>query len=279
MPQANHPETPVLRFGIFEIDASAGELRKNGVRVKLQEQPFQVLVMLLEAQGSVVTREEISARLWGSDTFVDFDQSLNTAINKIREALGDSASNPRYVETQARKGYRFLGAVERRAHTPLPAAQSVSASASDPDLDIPAPRRALMRGLFSLIQVMYLIFYLEALFHLRGIENIGDASFNGWGSAALEAAVVITAGIGIPFRCYLLSAVGFDFRGLGQKFRRVFPFLLVLDSIWSFSPFLLLSSIGFGAAFAATAALLYVPFSERTLIRLAYPLHPDQIAI
>lgn len=279
MPQANHPETQVLRFGVFEIDASAGELRKNGVRIKLQEQPFQVLVMLLEAQGSVVTREEISERLWGSDTFVDFDQSLNTAVNKIREALGDSASNPRYVETLARKGYRFLGTVERRNHAALHEAQSGIVSAPHPDLDVPSPQRRLVRGLFALIQAMYLIFYLEALFRLRGIENIGDASLHGWGSAALEAAVVFTAGVGIPFRCYLLSAVGFDFRGLGQKFRRIFPFLLVLDSIWAFAPFLLLFSIGFGAAFAATAALLYVPFSERTLIRLAYPLRPDQTAV
>lgn len=279
MPQANHPETRLLRFGIFELDAVGGELRKNGVRIKLQEQPFQVLVILLESSGGVVTREEIRQRLWGSDTFVDFDQSLNTAVNKIREALGDSASSPRYIETLARKGYRFLAPVERQTLAQLPAAESQSTSATHPDLDIPAPRRALMRGLFAVIQAMYLIFYLEALFHLRGIENVGDASLYGWGSAALEAAVVFTGGVGIPLRCYLLSGVGLDFQGLGEKFRRLFPFLLVLDLIWAFAPFLLLSRIGFGAAFATAAALLYVPFSERTLVRLAYPRRPDRVAI
>lgn len=268
MPQANHPETRLLRFGIFEIDAAAGELRKNGVRIKLQEQPFQVLVILLESSGRVVTREEIREHLWGSDTFVDFDQSLNTAINKIRESLGDSASNPRYVETLARKGYRFLAPVERTRNTaPL---QDLTVLAH-PDLDVPSPRRALIRGLFALIQGMYLIFYLEALFHLRGIENLGDSSLAGWQSAALETIIVVTAGIGIPLRCYLLSGIGFDFRRLGEKFERIFPFALLLDVTWAFSPFMLLAKIGFGAAFAATAALLYVPFSERTLLRLAYP--------
>jgi len=268
MPQANHRETQVLRFGIFEIDASAGELRKNGARIKLQEQPFQVLVMLLDAQGSVVTREEIRARLWGDDIFVDFDQSLNTAVNKIREALGDSASSPRYVETLARKGYRFLAPVER--HGVAMPLQDVAVT-THPDLDVASPHRSLIRMLFALIQIMYLIFYLEALFHLRGIENLGDTSLAGWHSAALETIIVVMAGVGIPLRCYLLSAIGFDFRRLGEKFERIFPFTLVLDVAWAFAPFLLVARISFGAAFAATAALLYVPFSERTLVRLAYP--------
>jgi hypothetical protein len=81
---------------------------------------------------------------------------------------------------------------------------------------------------------------------------------------------MVTAGIGIPLRCYLLSAVGFDYRRLGEKFRRIFPFVLALDQLWAVAPFLLIQEIGLGAAFAASAALLYVPFSERTLIRMAY---------
>src|SRR5215471_9275878 len=97
-----------VRFGVFEADLAAGELRKNGVRVRLQEQPFQVLALLLENAGKVVTRDELRQSVWPADTFVDFDHSLNTAVNKIREALGDSASSPRYVETLARRGYRFI---------------------------------------------------------------------------------------------------------------------------------------------------------------------------
>ena len=101
-----------LRFGIFELDLRAGELRKHGLRVRLQEQPFQVLAMLLEHAGEVVTREELQKKLWSADTFVDFDHGLNKAINKIREALSDSAESPRFVETVARRGYRFLAEVK-----------------------------------------------------------------------------------------------------------------------------------------------------------------------
>src|SRR5712691_10246568 len=100
--------TQPVRFGSFELDLRAGELRKQGVKIKLQEQPFQILALLLEQPGQVVTREELRSRLWPSDTFVDFDHSLNKAINKLREALGDSAENPRFVETLPRRGYRFI---------------------------------------------------------------------------------------------------------------------------------------------------------------------------
>jgi TolB-like protein/DNA-binding winged helix-turn-helix (wHTH) protein/Flp pilus assembly protein TadD len=100
-----------LGFGVFELDLRAGELRKHGVRVRLQEQPFQVLAMLLEHPGEIVTRDELRKKLWPADTFVDFDHGLNKVINKIREALSDSAESPRFVETVARRGYRFLAEV------------------------------------------------------------------------------------------------------------------------------------------------------------------------
>jgi Tol biopolymer transport system component/DNA-binding winged helix-turn-helix (wHTH) protein len=101
-----------VRFGIFETDLAARELRKNGVRVKLQDQPFQVLAILLEHPGEVVPREELRQKVWTADTFVDFDNGLNTAINKIREVLGDSAENPRFVQTVPRRGYRFIAPVD-----------------------------------------------------------------------------------------------------------------------------------------------------------------------
>src|SRR6266576_6625995 len=105
-----------LRFGVFELDPRAGELRKHGLRVRLQEQPFQVLAMLLEHPGEVLTREELQKRLWPADTVVDFDRGLNKAINRLREALGDDADNPRFIETLPQRGYRFLMEVE--ASTP-----------------------------------------------------------------------------------------------------------------------------------------------------------------
>src|SRR5882672_5277884 len=108
------PETQaptILGFGVFEVDLRTGEVRKHGVRVKLQEQPFHVLKILLQRPGEVVTREELRSEIWQSDTFVDFDNGLNTSINKLREALGDSADSPRFIETLPRRGYRFIAQV------------------------------------------------------------------------------------------------------------------------------------------------------------------------
>jgi DNA-binding winged helix-turn-helix (wHTH) protein len=106
------PCAHVVRFGPFELDVRAGELRKRGRKILLQEQPLQILLMLLERPGGVVLREEIRKRLWPDDTFVQFAPSINAAIQRLREALGDSADQPRYVETVARRGYRLLEAVK-----------------------------------------------------------------------------------------------------------------------------------------------------------------------
>src|SRR5579859_5401326 len=110
--QAEYTNSNVVRFGVFEVDLRAGEVRRQGSKVKLQDQPFQVLVMLLERPGQVVTREELRDRIWPAGIFVDFDKSLSKAINKIREALGDSTENSRFIETLPRRGYRFLVQVE-----------------------------------------------------------------------------------------------------------------------------------------------------------------------
>ena len=288
---AQHSENRLLRFSVFEMDLAAGELRKNGARMRLQEQPFQVLVALLENAGKVVTREDLRQKIWPADTFVDFDHSLNTAVNKIREALGDSASSPRFVETLARRGYRFLAPVDGglplslvQATPPFPASAPASAGAQSnslpsaataaiplhPELHVPVPHRGLVRGLFGLIQVMYLCFYLSALYHLQGVDRVATSSLTGRWATFLIGAVLVTGAVGIPLRLYLLSAVAFDFRKLGATFPRMFPFVLALDQLWAIAPFLLLPQIGVGLAFAATAALLYVPFSERTLVRMAY---------
>ena len=120
------PNSRVVRFGTFEVDLRLGELRKNGIRLKLTGQPFQILVILLEHPGDLVTREQLQRRLWQSDTFVDFDRGLNAAINRVREALGDSAENPRFVETLPRRGYRFIAPLIdfRPTSATLPAAES-----------------------------------------------------------------------------------------------------------------------------------------------------------
>jgi DNA-binding winged helix-turn-helix (wHTH) protein len=284
----------IVRFGVFELDLEAGELRRNGIKLHLQEQPFQVLAILLERAGMVVAREELRQKLWKEDTFVDFDHSLNTAVNKLREVLGDSASSPQYVETLARRGYRFIAPMRKetwggrdstqaQAAIPnslqdLPApeerlsvpAVSSQGAALHPELEVPIPPRGLTRGLFAVLQIMYLAFYISALFRLHAVQGIADWFLPGWSATAIVAAVMVTAGAGIPLRCFLISAAGFDYRRLGEKFLQMFPLILVLDLLWAVAPFLLMQKIGMGAAFAATAALLYVPFAERTLIRLAY---------
>ncbi len=111
------------RFGAFQVDTKSGELRRSGIRVRLQDQPFQVLVAMLERPGELVSREELHKRLWPTDTFVDFENSLNSAVNRLRDALGDAADNPQYVETLPRRGYRFIAPVEALEAAPAAAAQ------------------------------------------------------------------------------------------------------------------------------------------------------------
>src|SRR5215468_5930590 len=120
-----------IQFGPFELDARAGELRKHNRKIRLQEQPFQILLMLLEQPGEVVLREDIRKRLWPDDTIVEFDHSINAAIKRLRDALDDSAELPQYIETVARRGYRFMGKAEseaQRQSDPGPAISEESAS-------------------------------------------------------------------------------------------------------------------------------------------------------
>src|SRR5712692_2079466 len=118
-------KTGLLRFGVFEANLSARELRKHGIRLKLRGQPFEILAILLEKPGEIVTREEIQKKLWPADTYVDFEHSLNTAVKKLRAVLGDSPENSRYVETIPRLGYRFIAPLEQVSATAPPVDVSV----------------------------------------------------------------------------------------------------------------------------------------------------------
>ena len=268
MPSETQPA--LYRFDNFEADVRAGELRKHGIRLKLSGQPFQVLVLLLQHAGDVVTREELQQALWPADTYVDFDHGLNTAINRVRSALGDSGTSPRFVETLARRGYRFIAAVQAADAAPRAAeAKSAEPEAGAPADTLPRPPRALVRSLFALAQVMYLILYVVALWHFGGIEREAGRFSAGHGFS-FAIAVLVLAAAGIPVRFFLLFAAGFDYALLGAKFRRMFPAILVLDVVWALTPFLLADHIGVGLAFAATAALIYLPFGERTLVQMAY---------
>lgn len=151
-----------VRFDSFEVDLRSGEVWENGTRVRLQEQPFQVLRVLLERNGEIVTREELKRTLWAADTFVDFDDGLNTAVKKIRDVLGDSAEQTRYIETIPRRGYRFKCAVERQSP---PEAEPAHATGSELSVASPAPeaaveRRRIRRAAFVVVGTLALIVVL-----------------------------------------------------------------------------------------------------------------------
>ena len=148
-----HPQShDVFRFGVFELDPRAGELRKSGVRLRLQEQPLQVLLMLLERPGDVVTREELRERLWPDGTFVDFEKGVNTTIQKLREVLDDSATTPRFVETVPRRGYRFIYPVEGPGSPPV--AQAEGASVLHPPAGAPRYRNWLPLAVAALLIIV-----------------------------------------------------------------------------------------------------------------------------
>ena len=275
----------VYRFGPFEADERTGELRKQGRRLTLQDQPIQVLLLLLKRPGTLITRAEFQQALWPDGTFVDFDHGLNTAINKIREALGDSAASPLYVETLAKRGYRFIAPVEvigsetaesSRPKTPAspPDSDRVEAQEnSDPGFaqsllthpnETPQAPHGVVRLLLLLLQAMYLVFYIEALAHLRGVEQVVSLVLAAY--LRIVVIVTVTAAVGIPIRLYLISGAAFRPPGLRANYLKLFPMIFLLDVIWAVSPFLLIREIGFGLALAATAALLYAPFAQRSLI-------------
>lgn len=263
------------KFGLYEVNLQSGELFRNGQKLRLQEQPFQVLVAMLERPTEVVTREELRQRLWPSDTFVDFDHSLNTAINKLRDALGDGAGNPRFIETLPRRGYRFIAPVQTLGETtepPVPDAAATQPTGSPGALatELPHIPHPVARTLFGLLQLMYLIFYGIALARL---EELGLRAAAGWGLKAttLETVVLVSAVVGIALRLYTLNATIFNYRHTGEKFSRIFYFVLVLDILWALSPLLITRILGIGLAFAACAALVYSPFAQRVLALVAWP--------
>jgi len=279
---ADQRTTRPYRFGAFEADAVTGELRRQGIRMKLNAQPFQVLLMLLERPGEVLTRDEISHELWPDGTFVDYEHGVNSAINRIREALGDTASNPRYVETLARRGYRFVAPVERIAlgenpPAPIPvAASSELAEVSPPQSgptsrnlilaspqELPKTSHSVVQTLFVLLQIMYLGFYVGALANLAEIEGLVSALPK---SAHALTLLIVTAAVLLPVRVFVLSLALFHAPRVREKFLKVWPILLLLDEFWSLSPFLLLHHINSGLALACTALLVYSPFAQRSLV-------------
>jgi cholera toxin transcriptional activator len=235
-------------FGPYKADLRTGELRKHGIRLRLQEQPFQVLAMLLSNRGDLVTREQLQKRLWAGDTFVDFDHGLNTAINKLREVLSDSSASPKYIETLPRRGYRFVATVEfgnGAAKSSAPATETTEAEARtalSAQEEVSAPPRPLARSLLLALQGMYLVFYLVTLLRHELIFPSVQGLF-GSGGAFVTVLAIVSAVVG----------------------------MMILDELWALSPLLLWRELGAGMALAAIAALVWAPFAQRTLIKMVYP--------
>lgn len=153
-----------VRIGEFEADLDRGGLCKHGLKIRLQDQPFQILAVLLERPGELVTREELRQRLWPADTFVCFDHSLNTAITKLRAALNDSAAHPRYIETLPRRGYRFIGPVEiQGGNGKLAAPKARCSEAQTPEKLEAAPQFDLRRRLLRLFLPLLAVLGVAAL--------------------------------------------------------------------------------------------------------------------
>ena len=277
------------RFGAFEADAATGELRRQGILIRLAAQPFQVLLMLLERPGQLLSREEISHELWPDGTFVDYEHGVNSAVNRIREALGDSAGNSRFVQTLARRGYRFVAPVEQiipgeNQPTETTASEVLAAreqqekelvatsAPSENGLfgrilatpeDFPKVSYPVVQTLFVLMQLMYLGFYVGALANLAEINNLMAPLPK---ASQAMTVLIVTAAILIPVRAFVLFAVLLHAPRVREKILKLWPFLLAFDVLWSLSPFLLLHHISFGLALACTTLLVYSPFAQRSLV-------------
>ena len=266
-------------FGVFEADAATGELRKQGTRIKVNVQPFQVLLMLLERPGELLTREEISRELWPDGTFVDYEHGVNSAVNRIREALGDTARNPRFIETLARRGYRFVAPVQRLGDTPDPLPpepdpEPITSFLATPE-ELPRTPHRTVHTLFILMQLMYVGFYVGALANLPEIEDMMSALPKG---SELFLVLIVTAALLIPVRAFVFFATLFHPPGVRAKLLRIWPYVLPFDLLWSLAPFLLLHHMNFGLALACVPLLVYSPFAQRALILMGVA-EPDAHAI
>jgi DNA-binding winged helix-turn-helix (wHTH) protein len=273
-----------VRFDSFELDCNTGELFKDGSRLKLQDQPARLLILLLSKAGRLVSRDEIQEALWADGQFVEFEHAINVAIKKIREALNDDPLKPRMLETLPRKGYRFIAPVEP-IESPV---QSVAVESKvvlpPPETELPPQLRtkvqskdsdeetlerefalpaASARILFLTVQVMYLTIYSLALIHMYDIASVLGVAGIGW----LATPLLIGAAGSIPVRLYLMFTVGLGHPAAGMKYRRMLPYLMPWDWIWAASPFLAVHTIGPEWALVLSAVLVYPPISQLILMR------------
>jgi DNA-binding winged helix-turn-helix (wHTH) protein len=287
-----------VRFESFELDCITGELFKDGSRLKLQDQPARLLILLVSRAGMLVTRDEIQKSLWEDGEFVEFEHAINVAVKKIREALNEDPLKPRMLETLPRKGYRFIAPVEAvtnsagpdpaEADVPdfkpviepssvdvrearLPPNQEIQKRIELPlsevdeetlEREFALPARPA-RVLFLIVQGMYLTIYSLALVHMYDVASTLGMAGVGW----LAAPLLIGAAGSIPVRLYLIFTVGLGHPAAGIKYRRMLPYLMPWDWIWAVSPFLAIHTIGPEWALVISAVLVYPPMTQLILMR------------
>ena len=287
----------LLRFEGFELDLRTRELRRDGRLVKMQDLPIKLLALLASRPAELVNREEIEKALWGEDQFVDFEHGINTAMRKVREALGEDPEQPRFIETLPRKGYRFIAAVESVGADGIAGGRSdqrmVAATAPEGGHPYTAPpvlrdltgskvpandaiattsppdfllSRSTARGLFLLVQAGYLTIYFATLYKIDSAEEV-LLSVYGLGIQQIVVSIAILAMCGVAVRLYLLTTAGLNHPAAADKFQKLFPVLFLMDAIWAVAPLLLVRKIGIGLALASVAAMAYLPFAQRTLMK------------
>ena len=266
-----------VRFESFELDCTTGELFKDGGRLKLQDQPARLLILLVSRAGMLVSRDEIQEALWQEGQFVEFEHAINVAVKKIREALNDDPLKPRILETLPRKGYRFIASVEAVGSKVASVAVEASAVLPQPEVE---PVHAIMedeetlerefalpaipaRILFLVVQAMYLTVYCLALVDMYDVASVLGAAGVGW----LATPLLVGAAGSIPVRLYLIFTVGLGHPAAGLKYRRMLPYLMPWDWIWAPSPFLAVHTIGPEWALVLSAVLVYPPISQLILVR------------
>jgi DNA-binding winged helix-turn-helix (wHTH) protein len=263
----------IIKFEEFELDRGRYELRRRGDPVKLERVPMELLILLAEREGQLVTREEIIQRIWGDNVFVDTRQGINTAVRKIRLALRDDPNEPRILQTVVGKGYRLAVPLVFADSHPAPRpvtssepstpARSAENSSKDAQPQLRGARSEPMRpstarALLLLIEFGYLIFYAASFIWFSAILRLGLPS-------PAPYLVLVVALIGSAFRIYLISAIAADFPGKGRLFRQMFPGILVLDAVWAASPLLLFPKLGY-VTLLFVAGLAFLPFTQRTLM-------------
>jgi cholera toxin transcriptional activator len=264
-----------IRFETFELNLHTGELSKAGSRVQLQDQPTRLLALLANRHGELVTRDEIHHELWKDGEFVEFEHAVNTAMHKIRVALEDDKDKPRIIETLPKKGYRFIAPVdvlggnaaslppsETQKAEPVPAKRPANGE------DFVLPISAVSaRVLFLLAQVPYVATYLATFYNW---DNLDDALIRTFVFIPVEWSRTffqVFALVGFAVRIYLIGLVGWGHTEAGPRYRKLFPFLLLMDGLWAATPLLVVEDLGPLVSWAGLILMGWLVFGQRTLMR------------